>query len=247
MKNQKKPENKKTTESTKINKKASPVKKTEKKGLIVPVYNQQGTIVSKVTLPKEIFEQKPNPVLVAQAARVYLANQKPKTASIKTRAEVSGGGRKPHRQKGTGRARVGSIRVPQWRGGGVVFGPKPSSTLLSLPKKIRQKALTNLLSDKFSKKAIIFIDKINFKEPKTKKASQLLIKIPLENKKKLLLVLEKKEETTTKSFRNLQNIEMVRAMDLNSLDVLKSSGLIFSIAALQQLEERFKHENKKDN
>jgi large subunit ribosomal protein L4 len=233
----------KTTTKKEKTKKETP--KAKKKGLEAPLYDREGKVVGKVVLSEEIFNQKSNDKLVAQAARIYLSNQKPKTASTKTRAEISGGGRKPHRQKGTGRARVGSIRVPQWRGGGVVFGPRPTSSLLSLPKKVRQKALCIALSSKYSQNSLIFIEKLSLKEPKTKKASEILTKLPLKNKKRVLLILEKPEEPVIKSFRNLKGLEINRALDLNVLNVLKSSGLIFTLPALQSLQERFKYEPKK--
>ncbi|OGY21955.1 MAG: 50S ribosomal protein L4 [Candidatus Woykebacteria bacterium GWB1_45_5] len=209
----------------------------------VPLYNQKGEVIKKISLPKEIFGQKTNPKLLAQAARVYLARQKAKTASTKTRSQVAGGGRKPHRQKGTGRARAGSIRSPLWRGGGVTFGPRPRSTSLGLVKKMRAKALAVALSGKLVEKTITVVDKLEFKEPKTKKALEFLGKSPLKEKRRILLVLADKNEVVIKSFRNLQEVGITRALDLNTLDVLKFSGLIFTLEAIDKLKGRFKHGN----
>lgn len=225
--------------------KVKPVEKEDK--LTVPLYNQKGEVVKKVSLPKEIFGQKPNPALLAQAARVYLARQKTKTASTKTRAQVAGGGKKPWRQKGTGRARAGSTRSPIWRGGGIIFGPKPGGTPLELPKKMRQKALATALSGKLAEKALAVVDKLEFKEPKTKKAVEFLGKTPLKEKKKILLVLSDKVAATVKSFRNIQKVEITRALDLNTLDVLKFSGLIFTLEAVDKLKERWSDGDKKSD
>ncbi|OGY26030.1 MAG: 50S ribosomal protein L4 [Candidatus Woykebacteria bacterium RBG_16_44_10] len=211
------------------------------------LYNQKGEVIKKINLPKEIFGQKPNPVLLAQAARVYLDRQKVKTASTKTRAEVAGGGRKPHRQKGTGSARAGSIRSPLWRGGGIVFGPKPGGTPLVLPKKMRAKALATAISVKLTEKSLTIVDKLEFKGPKTKKAVEFLGKSALKDKKKVLLVLPDKDETVVKSFRNLQKVGITRALDLNTLDVLKFPGLIFTLEAVDKFKERWKSGNKQSN
>lgn len=207
--------------------------------LSIPLYSQKGEVIKSISLPKEIFGQKPNPSLLSQVARVYLSRKKPKAASTKTRAEVAGGGRKPHRQKGTGRARAGSIRSPIWRGGGVVFGPKPVGRKLTLPKKMRQKALAVALSGKYTEKALAVVDKLEFRQPKTKKAQEFLKKMPIEQEKLVLLVLEERNPTTVKSFRNIKQVEVSRTLDLNSLDVLKFSGLIFTLSALEKLKERF--------
>jgi large subunit ribosomal protein L4 len=230
--------------STTTKKVTTRVKKTQRpreESLTAPLYNQKGEVVKRISLPKEIFGQKPNRPLLSQAARVYLDRQKPQTASTRTRAQVSGGGRKPYRQKGTGRARAGSIRSPIWRGGGVVFGPKPLGSPVQLPKKMRAKALATALSGKLADKSLTIVDKLEFKGPKTKKAVDFLGKNPLREKKKILLVLADKTETTVKSFRNIQNVEITRALDLNALDVLKFSGLIFTLDAIEKLKGRWGH------
>ena len=216
--------------------KKATVKETQ---LTLPVYNKKGEEVDKVSLPNEIFGQKENQALITQAIRVYLAKQKPTLASTKTRSQVRGGGRKPWRQKGTGRARAGTIRAPHWRGGGVVFGPSPKLSTLVLPKKMRQKALAVALSDKYSEKALVIIDKIDFKEPRTKLAVEMLAQTPLKTKRNILVVLNSEGTAAVKSLRNIENITLTKTLDLNALFVLKCSGLIFTLGSLEKLKERF--------
>lgn len=220
--------------------------KSENK-IVAPLYNQKGELLRKQPLPENIFGQKPNPTLLALSIRVYLASQKPKLATTKTRAQVAGGGRKPYRQKGTGRARAGSIRAPGRVGGGIVFGPKRSKGTLKLAKKMRSKALTSALSIKARESAILLIDKLSFKEPKTKKASEILKRIGLEGKRSVGLVLEEKNSAVQKSFRNLPSVQIQRPLDLNSFSVLKSSSLIFTLEALEKLKNRFEKSHEKSN
>ncbi len=224
-----------TREKTKEDSKKEKIKKDTK--LSVPLYNQKGELIKKISLPDNIFGQNINPKTVPQVIRVYLANQKEKLASTKTRSEVTGGGRKPWRQKGTGRARAGSIRAPGRRGGGIIFGPKAIKKELKLTKKIKQKALVGLLSEKLSGNLVV-VEKFDYKEPKTKKATLLINKVDLKDKRSLLLVLEEKNSVTIKSFRNIKNIHTTLAVDLNALDVLKSSGLIFTLGSIEKLKER---------
>ena len=201
------------------------------------VYSKEGKIIGKFTPQRDVFGRKPNDQLISQAIRVY-QDYKGKLASTKSRSEVSGGGRKPWRQKGTGRARAGTIRAPQWRGGGVVFGPTPSKSVLGLTKKMRKAALSVALSSKYKIGDITLIDKISFKEPKTKKALEILEKLPINNKRNILLILDSDQETK-KSFRNLENIKSTKALDLNVFNVVKSAGLIFTLDSIKKLEERF--------
>lgn len=210
--------------------------------LSVPVFNQKGEKLKTIKLPSEIFGQKSNPNLISMASRIYLANQKQKTSSSKTRAEVSGGGRKPYRQKGTGRARAGSIRSGGRVGGGVIFGPRPNETELKLPKKMKLKALATVLSDKLKEAKVYFVDKISFKEPKTKKASEF-ISLITKDKRSALVVLESPTSELVKSFRNIDRTGTTLAVDLNALDVVKFSRLIFTLDALEKLKGRFGDKN----
>lgn len=224
------------TAPKKVVKKASSKKSEDK--LSTAIFNQKGEKLKTVILPKSIFGQKSNPILISQAVRVYLANQKAKLASTKTRGEVAGGGRKPHRQKGTGRARAGSIRSAGRVGGGIIFGPQPVKSLLKLTKKMRQKALAIALSDKLREEKIILLDKLTLKEPKTKKAKEILIKTAGTNRK-TLLILGEKDPIVMKSFKNLEEVDFALPLDLNTLNVLKSSRLIFTIEAIEKLKSRF--------
>ena len=232
--------NNKKTQKPKVTVKAKPTK------ISAPLYNQKGEKLRSISLPENIFGQKANNTLVAMALRVYLANKKANLASTKIRSEVSGGGRKPHRQKGTGRARAGSTRSPGRRGGGIVFGPKPRDTKLKLTKKMRQKALILTLSDKHREDSIAILDKLDFKEPKTKKAD-LIIKKITGDKRSSRIVIEEKNPTILKSFRNLQGVDISLAVDLNPLNVLQSSSLIFTQAALEKLKNRFGENSDESN
>lgn len=235
-----------TKESNKKTKKPKVTPKAKTANILAPLYNQKGEKLRSISLPKNIFGQKANNTLVATALRVYLNNKKANLASTKIRSEVSGGGRKPHRQKGTGRARAGSTRSPGRRGGGIVFGPRPSATNLKLTKKMRQKALILVLSDKHREDSIAILDKLDFKEPKTKKANLIINKIA-GDKRSSRIVIEEKNPTILKSFRNLQEVDISLAVDLNPLNVLKSSSLIFTQAALEKLKNRFGENNDKSD
>lgn len=227
---------KKTQTTTKKKaRKGIPAKSRSK--FLIPLYNQRGEVIKNIGLPEAIFGQKPNPSLISQAVRVY--SSKRKLSATKTRSQVAGGGRKPHRQKGTGRARAGSIRAPGRVGGGVVFGPTPVEANLKLTKKLRQRALATALSSKLTDNAIILVSEISLKEPKTKKALEIIKKIGASDKRTILLVLKGKNPAVVKSFRNLKEVNITRALDLNTLNVLKSSGLILTLEALEQLKGRF--------
>lgn len=221
-------------------KKESPKKKARLDGLSLSLYDPRGKSIGRVSLPKEIFGVKKVPRLLAQAVRVYITNQRRVTASTKTRAEVSGGGKKPWRQKGTGRARVGSIRVPHWRGGGVVFGPKPRDFKLALPAKMRRKALFGALSDKFSQGKIILTTSFE-SDGKTRKMKAFLEKLPIEDFKKqnIFLVLAQSDEKTIRSARNLENVTISQAKDLNTYQVLTNNWLVIEKDALKKLSETF--------
>lgn len=220
----------KVKQQTKINKKKTEVKEDP---MSVTLYSKTGEETGKIELPKNIFGQKPNKSLIAQAVRVYLANQRSGTAKTKTRAEVRGGGRKPWRQKGTGRARAGSIRDPHWRGGGVVHGPQPRDYSLEMPKKMRKSALISALSDKFANKKITVIEEINFKEPKTKEAVNLLKKLDLKGKN--LIVADKFEEKEKRALGNLEKIKTFRANDLNTYEVLNYTKMLITKAGIESL------------
>lgn len=199
-------------------------------GLTVRIFDIQGRSTGTTTLPKEIFGQKPNSKLLAQAIRVYQANQIPHTAHTKTRGEVRGGGTKPWRQKGTGRARAGSIRSPLWRGGGITFGPRFKDVKLSLPKKMKHKALGLALSDKAQAGSIRVISGIEKISPKTKVIANLLKK--LETQKSVLLVISQKNQNVNFASRNIPNLQIDTPPNLNAYEILKNRELLISKEAL---------------
>ena len=211
--------------------------KKEKARLTAPLYSQKGENVGQVALKREIFGNKVNEKLMTQAVRVYLTNKRAGTASTKTRSEVSGGGAKPWRQKGTGRARAGSIRAPQWRGGGVAHGPQPKIYELILPKKMKRKALLSALSAKAKDKEIVILEDLKLKEPKTKTAVGLVAKLPVKGRS--LLVIEDKDEVVQKSVRNLPTVNLEILRNLNTLTVLSRDSLILTKGALDKMENLY--------
>lgn len=201
------------------------------------VYSERGTkLQSKADLPKEIFGIKPNKTALRQYVHVYQTSQRLGTSAAKTRAEVSGGGRKPWRQKGTGRARHGSIRSPIWVGGGVAHGPKPREFAASIPKKIRDLALKSALSLKSAAGKVYVLDKFSPKEPKTSLADAFIKKLELN---KPLIVAAKSDEILVKSFRNIPGAEVRTAQVLNPYDVMKAGSVVFLQDGLGALKDRF--------
>ncbi len=171
----------------------------------VDVYNIEGKKVSDVELKEEIFVIEPNEAIVHSVLVNYLANQRQGTQSTKTRAEVRGGGRKPWRQKGTGRARQGSIRAPQWIKGGIALGPKPRSYKYRVNRKEKQLAIKSLLSSKVLENDLVVVDKFDFKEIKTKQMATAMKNLKVESK--ALVVIPEKNENVQKSARNLEGVE----------------------------------------
>jgi large subunit ribosomal protein L4 len=204
----------------------------------IDVYTQTGTkLKTKIDLNDQIFGIRPNEDLMAQYVRVYQANQRQGTVKTKTRGEVRGGGRKPWRQKGTGRARHGSIRSPIWVGGGTVHGPQPKDWSLKMPKKMRRKALFSALSQKAKEGDILVLNKLELKEIKTKELGEVLGNLPA--KDKILIALDKVDENVILSARNLVGVETNQAKDLNAYDVLNTETIIFPKSSLKILEETF--------
>ncbi|HHV93919.1 MAG TPA: 50S ribosomal protein L4 [Firmicutes bacterium] len=201
----------------------------------VAVYNMEGNKVGEMELNDEIFAAPVNTALMHQAVVAYLANQRQGTASTKTRGEVRGGGRKPWRQKGTGRARHGSIRSPIWVGGGVVFGPKPRDYRLALPKKARRQALKSALSTKVSAGNLIIVDKLQFDEPKTRKMVEVLKNLQVNGK--ALVVTASDGRNVVLSARNIPGVSTIRAQDLNVYAVLNSEQLVMTKEAVEVVEE----------
>ena len=201
----------------------------------VDVYNVEGKKVSELELKEEVFGIEPNEELVHSVLVNYLANQRQGTQSTKTRAEVSGGGRKPWRQKGTGRARQGSIRAPQWIKGGIALGPKPRSYRYQVNKKERRLAIKSVLSSKVLENALYIVDAIPMKEIKTKEMVKTLNNIKVEGK--TLVVLPEKNEVVQKSARNIEGVKTTLVNTINVYDLLKYRNLVLTVDAVKKLEE----------
>ena len=201
----------------------------------VQVVDMQGKNVGSVDLAESIFGIEPNAAVMHMMVVSYLANQRQGTQSALTRSEVSGGGRKPWRQKGTGRARQGSTRAPQWYHGGVVFAPKPRDYRLSVNKKVRRLAMKSALSSKAAADEIIVIDKIAFDEIKTAKAAAMLSAVGSE--RKALIVLPEVDEKAIKSYRNIPGVKTAQVNELNVYDILNADKLIIAKDALTKIEE----------
>ena len=201
----------------------------------IDVYNIEGKKVSTIDLKEEIFGIKPNEKVVHSVLVNYLANQRQGTANTKTRAEVSGGGRKPWRQKGTGRARQGSIRAPQWFKGGIALGPKPRSFTYRVNKKERQLAIKSVLSSKVIENNLVVVDKISFDEIKTKSMVSALNNLKVEGK--TLIVLPVKNENVQKSARNIKGVKTSLVNTINVYDLLKYNKLVLTVDSVKSLEE----------
>jgi len=203
-------------------------------GVKVPLYNMEGQTIGEVELRDDIFGITPHVPVMHQALVRQLANARLGTHKTKTRGEVSGGGRKPWRQKGTGRARQGSIRAPQWRGGGTVFGPRPRSYRQKMPKKMRHLAYKSALSVKAKEGQIIVLDKLEMPEPKTKAMAALLGALAVDSS--ALILLPGRNENVEKSARNLPGVKTLRAQYLNVRDLLGYDYLVMPLGALEAIE-----------
>ena len=201
----------------------------------VDVYNMQGKKVSDVELSEAVFGIEPNENIVHSALVNYLANQRQGTQSTKTRAEVSGGGRKPWRQKGTGRARQGSIRAPQWIKGGIALGPKPRSYSYRINKKEKQLAIRSLLSAKVLDNELTVVDKLEVEEAKTKVMAKALTDLKVEGK--ALIMLPEKNEKVQKSARNIEGVKTIELNTINVFDLLNCNKLVLPLDTVKKLEE----------
>ena len=201
----------------------------------IDVYDIQGKKVSTVDLKDEIFGIEPNEAVVHSVLVNFLANQRQGTQSTKTRSEVSGGGRKPWRQKGTGRARQGSIRAPQWIKGGIALGPKPRSYKYSVNKKEKRLAIKSCLSSKVLEKELVVVDSLPLKEIKTKEMVNALTNLKVEGK--TLILLPEKNETVQKSARNIEGVKTTLVNTINVYDLLKYKNLVVTLDTVKKLEE----------
>jgi large subunit ribosomal protein L4 len=203
----------------------------------IQILDQSGKKVSEMTAPKEIFSYPVKEHLLYEAVVNYRANQRRGTASTKTRGEVSGGGRKPWRQKGTGRARAGSIRSPLWKKGGITFGPKPRNYSYSIPKKAKRNALKSALSMKLAEDQLLILKALELKEPKTKEGAKILEALKLDS----ALIVDNHQNKNL--FLSLRNIPKVKAVDYNLVnvyDVLNHKWLVFTQKAFESLMEKLK-------
>jgi len=201
----------------------------------VPVYNVEGQQVGEIELSDSIFGIEVNEAAMYQVVQMQLANRRQGTQSAKTRGEVRGGGRKPWRQKGTGRARQGSIRAPQWIKGGVVFAPKPRDYSYTLPKKLRRLAMKSALSSKVRDNELVVVDNISLEQPKTKEMHRILHNLNAD--RKALVVLPEKNEIIQKSSRNIPGIKTALVNTLNVYDILNYDKFVILKEAVPKVEE----------
>ena len=201
----------------------------------IDVYDMKGKKVSTVELKEEIFGIEPNEAVVHSVLVNYLANQIQGTQSTKTRAEVRGGGRKPWRQKGTGRARQGSIRAPQWIHGGIALGPKPRSYSYKVNKKERALAVKSVLSSKVLENELVVVDNLSLKEIKTKQMAECLNNLKVTGK--TLILLPEKNENVQKSARNIEGVKTTLVNTINVYDLLKYNKLVLTLDTVKKLEE----------
>ena len=201
----------------------------------VDVYDLNGKKVSDIELAENVFGIEPNENVVHSVLVNYLANQRQGTQSTKTRAEVRGGGRKPWRQKGTGRARQGSIRAPQWVKGGIALGPKPRSYKYTVNKKERRLAIKSLLSSKVLEKELTVVDKLELAEIKTKTMVKALADLKVEGK--TLIVLPENNKNVLMSARNIEGVKTITLNNINVFDLLKYNNLVLPLETVKKIEE----------
>lgn len=201
----------------------------------IDVIDMKGKKVSDLELAESVFGIEPNEAIVHSVLVNYLANQRQGTQSAKTRAEVRGGGKKPWRQKGTGRARQGSIRAPQWIKGGIALGPKPRSYKYAVNKKERQLAIKSILSSKVLEKELTVVDKLEVREVKTKSMVKALADMKVEGK--TLIVLPEKNNEVYMSSRNIEGVKTILLNNINVFDLLKYTNLVLPVDTVKKLEE----------
>lgn len=201
----------------------------------VPVRNREGKTIEEINVSPEIFEVEPNEAVVHQVIKAQLAAARRGTAKTKTRAEVRGGGKKPWRQKGTGRARIGSIRAPHWTGGGTVFGPVPRDYSFNVPKKMRRLAVKSILSSKARDGRLIILDDFGLTEPKTQEALQILKNLGAA--KKTTVVVGEDQDTAVRSIRNIDYVRVIYSSEINAYNLVDNEYLVMTRVALNAVEE----------
>jgi large subunit ribosomal protein L4 len=211
-------------------------RKKEEQSFSLPVYDQSGKEIKRVSLKKEIFQASPNLALLHQAMLMYQANARQGTSATKERGDVRGGGKKPWRQKGTGRARHGTIRSPLWRHGGIIFGPHPRDYSYALPKSMRQSAFRHAFSAKVRDAEIILLEGLKLEAAKTKKLMGILKLLKAEGR--VLLVLGKKDPEITQAGRNLADLKVCDSDNFSILDFLGSNRIILANGAFEKLQKK---------
>jgi len=201
----------------------------------VALYDITGNQIGDVELNDDIFGVEVNTHVMYEAVKNYLANQRQGTQSAKTRADVRGGGKKPWRQKGTGRARQGSIRSPQWKGGGVVFAPKPRDYSYKIPKKVKRLALKSALTSKVQDQEIIVVDRLVLEQPKTKEMIKVLSN--LNASKKTLIVIPEKDEAVLRAAANIPGVKTAYVNTINVYDILNCDSFLITKDAVNKVEE----------
>jgi len=201
----------------------------------VALYDITGSQVGDIELSDNIFGVEVNTHVMYEAVKNYLANQRQGTQSAKLRGEVRGGGRKPWRQKGTGRARQGSIRAPQWKGGGVVFAPKPRDYSYAIPKKVKRLALKSALSSKVQDQEIIVVDKLVLEQPKTKEMVKVLKN--LNSGKKTLILIPERDEAVVRAAANIPGVKTAYVNTINVYDILNCDSFLITREAVNKVEE----------
>ena len=210
----------------------------------VDIKKSDGAKSGTVELDEDIFGIEPNVAVMHQVVNAQLATKRSGTHSTKTRAEVRGGGAKPWKQKGTGRARAGSSRIPHWRGGGIALGPKPRDYSQRTPKKMKRLALRSALSDRASSNSVYVVDAWDFETPSTKAAKTALEAIGAQGK--VLIITDLQDENTEKSFRNLSNVNVLSSDQLNVFDILVSDSIVFTknnLPTTNQVSASFQADN----
>ena len=208
----------------------------------LPIYNSEGKEIDSISLDPKIFDGTINTAAIYQVVNAYRANQRKGLAATKTRGEVSGGGKKPWRQKGTGRARVGSNRSPLWRHGGVIFGPHPRDFSYSVPDKLKRLALKSGLNAKVKENSVIILDNLTIAGSKTKDAARVFsnLKVKSDKTRYALLLLDKKDTNLQRALQNLDFLDFNLAGDTNAYEVISHSKLVVTKEGFQQLVGRLK-------
>jgi large subunit ribosomal protein L4 len=200
------------------------------------VYNMDGEAVEQLELNDQVFGITPNMAVLHQVVTAQLVNRRHGTASTRTRAEVSGGNKKPYRQKGTGHARQGSTRAPQFRGGGTVFGPKPHGYHHDVPKKMRRLAIRSVLSDKVASENLVVVNRLTLERPRTKDMLEILEKLPSSEGRRVLMMLPRRDENIVLSTRNIPSAKVQHVASINVVELLKHDYVVMPLETVRWIE-----------